>query len=111
MYATFHVDHIISVKLDGDESLHNLCLACPDCNRFKGPIVAALDPLTEEPTRLYNPRVQNWDDHFELNVDISIAGLTAAGRATTEVLRMNLPRRVFERYEAWMRGAYPCKIR
>lgn len=109
MYATFHIDHIISIKLDGDESSDNLCLACPDCNRFKGPIVAALDPLTDEPTRLYNPREQTWDNHFELITDMTITGLTPEGRAAIAVLRMNLPRRVIERYEAWMRGEYPCE--
>lgn len=105
-----HVDHVISKKHGGEDTLDNLCLACRSCNQYKGSEVAALDPLTNEPTRLYNPREQNWDEHFELNVDMSIAGLTPKGRATTEVLRMNLPRRVIERYEAWMRSEYPCEI-
>ncbi len=66
--------------------------------------------MTEEPTRLYNPREQAWDEHFELKVDMTITGLTPEGRAATEVLRMNLHRRVVERYEAWMRGEYPGEI-
>lgn len=107
---TFHVDHIVPVAHGGDDSSRNLCLACPDCNRAKGPNVAALDPLTGEPTRLYNPREQAWDEHFELKVDMTITGLTPEGRAATEVLRMNLHRRVVERYEAWMRGEYPGEI-
>ncbi len=106
---TFHVDHIVPVTHGGSGSSSNLCLACPDCNRAKGPNVAALDPLTDEPTRLYNPRAQEWDDHFELRTDMIIAGLSPEGRATIAVLRLNLERRVIERYEAWMRGQYPCQ--
>ena len=105
----FQIDHIFARRHGGDDSLDNLCLSCYECNSYKGPHIAALDPLTAEPTRLYNPRAQDWDDHFELNVDMSIAGLTPEGRATTEVLRMNPPRRLIERYEAWMRGEYPCE--
>ncbi len=104
---TIHVDHIVPVTHGGDDSSDNLCLACPDCNRAKGPNVAELDPLTEEPTRLYNPREQDWDDHFEMNADMSIAGLTPERRATIALLRMNMERRVIERFEAWMRGEYP----
>lgn len=39
---------------------------------------------------------------------MTIAGLSPEGRATIAVLRLNLERRVIERYEAWMRGQYPC---
>ena len=109
VYAAFHIDHIIPAKHGGDNSTDNLCLACADCNRYKGPNVAALDPPTEEPTRLYNPRQQEWDGHFELNVDMTIAGLTPEGRATIAVLRMNTEHRIIQRYEAWMRGEYPCE--
>lgn len=109
MYATFHIDHIIPVTHGGNDSSSNLCLACPDCNRAKGPNVAALDPLTDKPTRLYNPRAQEWGDHFELKGDMTIAGLSPEGRATIAMLRLNLERRVIERYEAGMWGQYPCK--
>ncbi len=40
---------------------------------------------------------------------MTIAGCSPEGRATASVLRLNLERRVIERYEAWMRGQYPCK--
>ena len=105
----FQIDHIVARRHGGDDSLDNLCLSCYQCNSYKGPHIAALDPLTEQPARLYNPREQAWDDHFALKADMTIAGLTPEGRATTEVLRMNMPRRVIERYEARMRGEYPCE--
>jgi len=41
---------------------------------------------------------------------MTIAGLTPEGRATTDVLRMNMARRVIERYEAWARGEYPSTL-
>ncbi|HEX4997229.1 MAG TPA: hypothetical protein VFY29_03330 [Terriglobia bacterium] len=41
--------------------------------------------------RLFNPRKDNWQDHFELLSDFRIVGRTEIGRATTETLRMNRP--------------------
>lgn len=105
-----HIDHIISKKHGGEDRLDNLCSACRSCNQYKGSDVAAIDPLTDKLSRLYNPRTQEWDDHFELQVDMTIAGLSPEGRTTVAVLRMNLESRVIERYEAWMRGEYPCEI-
>ena len=42
--------------------------------------IASFDPLTGDLTRFYNPRAQQWDDHFELHVDTTIVGLTQEGR-------------------------------
>ena len=108
--ATFQIDHIIPIKHGGLDASDNLCLACLDCSSYKGPNVAAIDPDTESPTRLYSPREQEWDDHFELNVDMTMIGLTPEGRATIAVLRMNMEHRIIQRYEAWIRGEYPCEV-
>ncbi|MBV9034246.1 MAG: HNH endonuclease [Acidobacteriaceae bacterium] len=35
-------DHIISEHLEGETTLENLALAWVDCNRYKGPAVAAI---------------------------------------------------------------------
>jgi hypothetical protein len=104
----FQVDHIIAVKHGGTDTEDNLCLACYDCNTFKGSNVAALDPLTRAATRLYDPRFQPWDDHFVINADATITGLTPEGRATVFVLRLNNPQRVAERLGDLTIGAYPC---
>lgn len=40
---------------------------------------------------------------------MTIAGLTPEGRATIAVLRLNMERRVIERFEARLRGEYPCE--
>ena len=42
----FQIDHIIPIKHGGSDHTENLCLACFECNAYKGPNVAALDPLT-----------------------------------------------------------------
>ncbi|MEQ1746588.1 MAG: HNH endonuclease signature motif containing protein [Saprospiraceae bacterium] len=35
-FFSFEVDHIVSLKHEGDTSLENLALACSSCNRYKG---------------------------------------------------------------------------
>lgn len=107
--ARFHIDHIIALKHDGTGEDDNLCLACPKCNAHKGENVAALDPLTRDATRLYDPRQQAWDDHFKLNADATISGLTPEGRTTVRVLRINDIERVTQRLGEMTAGDYPCK--
>ncbi len=84
----YHADHIIAQKHRGSDELDNLAWACFQCNVCEGTDIAAIDPETNTLTPLYNPRTQEWDDHFELNHAVMI-GLTAAGRATIFVLQMN----------------------
>lgn len=50
-----HIEHIIP---NGDNSLENLCLSCPNCNLSKAVAVAAVDPLSGKSVPLYNPRHQ-----------------------------------------------------
>jgi hypothetical protein len=107
--ARFHIDHIIAIKHDGTDDNDNLCLACPKCNAHKGDNVAALDPLTRAATRLYDPRQQVWDNHFRLNPDATISGLTPEGRTTIRVLRINDRERVKQRLGEMTVGDYPCK--
>jgi hypothetical protein len=77
--SKFQIDHIIPLKHGGNDDTENLSLACLKCNSYKGPNVAALDPDTSEATKLYNPRRQKWDEHFEINVDASLKGLSPEG--------------------------------
>jgi hypothetical protein len=44
-------------------------------------------------TRLFNPRTQKWEEHFELNEDGHIIPRTAEGRTTARLLRFNDPLR------------------
>jgi hypothetical protein len=92
-------DHLIARQHGGDTVSANLALACFDCNRFKGPNIASLDPLTGKLAPLFNPRIQTWSEHFKLNGG-RIVPLTPIGRATEKMLRLNLSSRVEVR-ERW----------
>lgn len=103
------MDHIIAVKHGGTDVDDNLCLACYECNSYKGSNVAALDPLTRDATKFYDPRQQHWDDHFRINPDATLTGLTPEGRATVNVLRLNDEERVKQRLGELLTGDYPCR--
>lgn len=83
-----HADHIIAVKHKGETELGNLAWACFQCNVNKGSDLTSFDPNTKLLTRLFHPRVQVWDEHFEFQ-DATIAGKSPTGRATVELLQMN----------------------
>jgi HNH endonuclease len=83
-------DHILPRSKGGETTFQNLCLACRSCNEFKSDATQVSDPLTGETVSLFNPRLQEWAEHFAWNSDSTkIEGLTAIGRATTITLRMN----------------------
>jgi hypothetical protein len=86
-------DHIIATKHGGQSTRDNLALACFDCNRFKGSDIASIDPERRELTPLFNPRTQEWNEHFSINGGL-IKPRTAIGRVTESVLKLNLQSRV-----------------
>ncbi len=84
------VDHILPRAQDGLTILDNLCLACAPCNAFKHDRTKAIDPESGGFATLFNPRTQDWRDHFAWSRDgLTIIGMTASGRATIAALRMN----------------------
>ena len=87
-WYTFNVEHVLPRQHGGGDEPTNLALACPRCNRLKGPNLTAIDPITGDLVRLFNPRSQLWHDHFKL-VGIEIAGVTPIGRATGDLLLLN----------------------
>jgi hypothetical protein len=99
-------DHIIAEKHGGATSAKNLAFSCFDCNRFKGSDIASLDPVTRKLVPLFNPRTDVWKDHFQI-VGGTIRGLTAVGRATERLLKLNLPARVDIRAILADAGRYP----
>ena len=84
----FQIDHIIAEKHGGQTVGENLALACPHCNRFKGPNIAGIDPESSETVRLFHPRKDDWHEHFAWE-GARLTGRTAVGRATVQVLAMN----------------------
>ena len=88
--------------------MDNLCLACYKCNAYKGSNIAAIDPETDEATKLFHPRQQVWEQHFEIKNSGIIQGLTPEGRTTINVLNINDVDRIKPRYLAMQVGDYPC---
>ena len=65
-----------------------MALACIDCNLHKGTNLTGVDPMTNKVTRLFHPRHDRWEDHFEWQ-GIYLSGKTPVGRTTVRVLNMN----------------------
>jgi hypothetical protein len=96
--ATFHVEHIVAKQHGGVDAPRNRCWSCHRCNLRKGPNLSGKDPLTGKVVRLFNPRRQRWERHFEW-LGAVLVGLTTTGRATIAVLAINHPQRVKLRLE------------
>lgn len=86
----FTVDHVIPRSQGGSDDLGNLSYCCFWCNSYKQATTEAADPRTKRAVRLFNPRVDNWDDHFRWSpTSTRVIGRSATGRATVEALRLN----------------------
>jgi len=92
-FVRFQIDHILPQKHGGTDDLQNLSLCCTRCNLHKGPNLSGVDDETGAIVTLFNPRTDNWQDHFE-NRGALIVGRTPTGRATVRVFNMNEDRRV-----------------
>jgi hypothetical protein len=103
--VTFHIEHILPRKHGGSDDSLNLALACERCNAFKGTDLSGIDPDTSIVERLFDPRTQDWNEHFELRKAV-ILGRTPTGRATVAVLGMNEDRRVQLRAEILALGQF-----
>lgn len=103
--AAFEIDHVIARKHGGATHGDNLALACFACNNRKGPNIAGIDPSTNLLTRLFHPRTDCWIDHFAWDGPY-LAGRSAIGRATIEVLCMNMPHRVALRLALMEEGVF-----
>jgi len=103
----FHIEHVIAVSHGGKTVEENLALSCLRCNLYKGTNIAAADPMTDEPTFLFHPRRQRWDEHFQLDGPV-IQPLTAEGRATVFVLHLNDQARIEQREQLLQFDRYPC---
>ena len=84
----FHIEHITSRQHGGKDTAENLALACHHCNLHKGTNLSGLDPQTGALTRLFHPRLDDWNEHFARRGG-EIVGLSAIGRTTASLLRMN----------------------
>ncbi|MBE9210980.1 HNH endonuclease [Nostoc sp. LEGE 06077] len=90
------IDHIIAQKHGGKTDAENLALTCWRCNRHKGTDLGSFDPQTGAFSFLFNPRTQQWIEHFSFS-KLTIVGLTDVGRTTVYLLQMNNEERIAER--------------
>jgi hypothetical protein len=92
----FQIDHVIAEKHHGPTTEDNLAVCCFSDNSYKGPNIAGIDPQTGQITRLFHPRRDVWKEHFRWD-GAELVGLSAIGRATIDVLAINLPERIEHR--------------
>ena len=90
---------MIALKHRGQTRSDNLAYACWRCNRYKGSDLRSFDPQTNEFRVLFNPRTQEWNEHFVLE-GFRMIGLTPERRTTVELLQLNSEERLAERQRA-----------
>ncbi|MCI0394840.1 MAG: HNH endonuclease [Chloroflexi bacterium] len=100
------LEHIIPKAAGGSDEEWNLWLSCRLCNEEKGVLTEAVDPESGETVALFNPRTQEWKEHFAWSEDGTyITGRTACGRATIVALSLNSELRVRSR-AIWVEAGY-----
>ncbi|MBW4691265.1 MAG: HNH endonuclease [Lyngbya sp. HA4199-MV5] len=109
--ALFTLDHLIPQSLGGNDNEDNLALACHRCNGRRYNFTDGLDPETQAVVRLFNPRHEQWSEHFLWSADGQlIVGVTSIGRATVERLDMNDnyhdDRSIQRARRLWIRGGW-----
>jgi 5-methylcytosine-specific restriction endonuclease McrA len=97
-FIPHQIDHIISLKHGGSTNFNNLAYACFSCNNNKGSDIGTMLLPKKIFIRLFNPRIDNWDDNFELDNGV-IYAQTNIAKATIKLLKMNEIDRVIERNE------------
>jgi len=86
----YHLEHIIPSSQGGSDAPTNRALACAACNLTKVDKTTGIDPQTGAEAKLFDPRRQDWQDHFQWAEDEeTLIGLTPTGRATVAALDLN----------------------
>ncbi len=104
----FEVEHILPQSLEGEDADSNRALACRACNVNKSDFTTGKDETTGIETRLFHPRKDSWEEHFQVEEGTGfISGVTPIGRATVARLQMNSSVQL-EARQQWMRlGLFP----
>ena len=104
----YHLEHVFPESLGGTDDLDNLALACPTCNYHKSNHLLGIDEDGVAGRPLFNPRKDQWHEHFEFgSATPRLNGKTAEGRGTINRLRMNQPFQI-EARRLWVQlGIYP----
>lgn len=105
-FIGFEIDHIIASKHGGDDHTDNLAWACAICNNNKGTDVGTFLLPSLDIVRFYHPRVDNWDEHFEVSA-AQILPKTKIGEATVKIFQFNHVDRIIEREALLQAGLFP----
>ena len=60
------VEHIVPLSRGGDDTAANWALACRACNLYKATHLSGSDPESHTVVRLFHPREDRWEDHFQV---------------------------------------------
>jgi hypothetical protein len=106
--SPMEIEYIVPKAQGGPTVEANPWPACSACNGFKADRTAGMVPILGEYVTLFNPRRQNWREHFAWTRGADyVVGTTASGRATVATLKLNRPMLVRAR-RLWVRiGVHP----
>ena len=81
---------LVPQSLGGSDDPDNLALACRRCDERRYNFVAGYDRVTKTIVTLFNPRTEQWGQHFAWSIDgKNIIGNTATVRATVSRFDLN----------------------
>jgi hypothetical protein len=93
------------LKHEGPTALDNLAYSCLICNSNKGSDVGTFLLPNQSFIRFFNPRKDQWADHFELSGAYLIPK-TEIGEATVKIFQFNTPERIARREFLIAAGRY-----
>ena len=107
----FTMDHLLPQSLGGRDDEINLALACTRCNSRRYNFIDGFDLETQAIVRLFNPRRDEWSDHFIWSQDGQrIIAVSSIGRTTLIRLDMNDDRHddgsICRARRLWIRGGW-----
>ena len=105
---SFCTEHILPISKGGTDELDNLAFSCYGCNSYKYNHTEAIDPINGSKVPLFNPRIEQWSDHFKWSKDkTEVIGISPIGRATVVRLKLNRKELVNLRAIFVMVGKHP----
>jgi HNH endonuclease len=86
----FILEHILPQSKGGETKEDNMALSCQGCNNYKYNKTTGIDKITLQDTPLFNPRQDEWEQHFAWSAEANeVLGITATGRVTVDTLKLN----------------------
>ena len=63
--SQFAIDHLQPKSLGGTDAVENSALACNRCNTRRYNFTTGIDPENDSIVSLFNPRIEQWNEHFK----------------------------------------------